>query len=141
LNIQITNNENLPLFRFDREQLENAITYIIMYLMPNMKVHDKILIDSKLDHDRDHEFISLSITGNIHALTPEELRQVFDPFSIEQSTLIDVGPCVARKIIDEHGGHLEVQQDKSGHATFVMTFPVSRESEEVNTRWTMRTGS
>jgi len=141
LNIQITNNENLPLFRFDREQLENAITYIVMYLMHNMKVNDKILIDSKLDHDRDHEFISLSITGNIHALTTEELRQVFDPFSIEQSTLIDVGPCVARKIIDEHGGHLEVQQDKSGHATFVMAFPVLRESEEVNTRWTMRTGS
>jgi signal transduction histidine kinase len=65
-NIQITSNENLPLVRFDREQLENAITYIIMYLMPNMKVHDKILIDSKLDHDRDHEFISLSITGNIY---------------------------------------------------------------------------
>src|SRR5215475_828676 len=65
LNIQITNNENLPLFRFDREQLENAITYIMMYLMHNMKVHDKISIDSKLNHERDHEFISLSITGNI----------------------------------------------------------------------------
>jgi nitrogen-specific signal transduction histidine kinase len=137
LNVQITNNENLPLFRFDREQLENAITYILMYLIHNMKSHDKILIDSKLDH----EFISLSITGNIHALSTEELRHVFDPFSIEQSTLIDVGPCVARKIIDEHGGHLEVRQDKSGHATFVMTLPVSRESEEVNTRWGMRTGS
>ena len=138
LNVQITNNENLPLFRFDREQLENAITYILMYLMHNMKAHDKILIDSKLDHDM---IISLSITGNIHALSTEELRHVFDPFSIEQSTLIDVGPCVARKIIDEHGGHLEVRQDKSGHATFVMTLPVSRESEEVNTRWGMRTGS
>ena len=137
LNVQITNNEHLPLFRFDREQLENAITYILMYLIHNMKAHDKILIDSKLDH----EFISLSITGNIHALSTEELRHVFDPFNIEQSTLIDVGPCVARKIIDDHGGHLEVRQDKSGHATFVMTLPVSRESEEVNTRWGMRTGS
>ena len=137
LNVQITNNEHLPLFRFDREQLENAITYILMYLIHNMKAHDKILIDSKLDH----EFISLSIAGNIHALSTEELRHVFDPFNIEQSTLIDVGPCVARKIIDDHGGHLEVRQDKSGHATFVMTLPVSRESEEVNTRWGMRTGS
>jgi nitrogen-specific signal transduction histidine kinase len=137
LNVQITNNENLPLFRFDREQLENAITYILMYLIHNMKSQDKILIDSKLDH----EFISLRITGNIHALSTEELRHVFDPFSIEQSTLIDVGPCVARKIIEEHGGHLEVRQDKSGHATFVMTLPVSRESEEVHTRWGMRTGS
>ena len=141
LNIQITNNENLPLFRFDREQLENAITYILMYLMRTMKIQDKIIIDSKLDHNRDHESISLSIAGNTQAFTTEELRQVFDPFSIEQSTLIDVGPCVAQKIINEHGGHLDVRQDKNGHVTFVMTLPVSRESEEVNTRWGMRTGS
>jgi nitrogen fixation/metabolism regulation signal transduction histidine kinase len=141
MNVQIINNERLPLFRFDREQLENAITYILMYLMRNMKSHDRILIDSKLDHNRDHEFISLSITGTIHALSTEELRHVFDPFNLEQSTLFDLGPCVARKIIDEHGGHLEVRQDKSGYATFVMTLPVSRESEEVNTRWGMRTGS
>jgi signal transduction histidine kinase len=140
-NVQITNNENLPLFRFDREQLENAITYILMYLMHNMKSHDRIFIDSKLDHDRDHEFISLSITGTIHALSTEELRHVFDPFSFEPSTLIDIGPCVARKIIHEHGGRLEMRQDQSGHATFVMTLPVSRESEEANTRWGMRTGS
>jgi len=140
-NIQITSAENLPLFLFDREQFENAVTYILMYLMPNMKNHDKILIDSKLDRDHDQEYISLSITGKMCALTTEELRQVFDPFSTEQSTLIDVGPCVARKIIDEHGGHLDVRQDKTGQATFVMTLPVSRESEEVNTRWGMRTGS
>jgi K+-sensing histidine kinase KdpD len=115
--------------------------YILVYLMHNMKSHDKILIDLKLDHDHDQECISVTITGKMCALTAEELRQLFDPFSTEQSTLIDVGPCVARKIIDEHGGNLDVRQDKNGHATFVITLPVSRESVEVNTRWGMRTGS
>jgi nitrogen-specific signal transduction histidine kinase len=140
-NIQITSHENLPLLRFDREKFENAITYILIYLVQNMKSHDMIRIDSKLEYNHGQEFISLSIAGNMCTLTTEQLRQVFDPFSTEQSTLIDVGPCVARKIIDEHGGRLEVQQDKNGHVTFVMTLPVSRESEEVNTRWRMRTGS
>jgi nitrogen-specific signal transduction histidine kinase len=74
-------------------------------------------------------------------LTDEELRQLFDPFSTEQSTLIDVGPCVARKIMDEHGGHLEVRQEQNGQITFAITLPVSQESLEVNTRWGMRTGS
>jgi K+-sensing histidine kinase KdpD len=112
-----------------------------MYLMRNMKIQDKIMIDSKLDHNRDLEFITLSITGTIQASTIEELRQVFDPFSNEQSTLIDVGPCVAQKIINEHGGQLDVRQDKSGHVMFVITLPVSRESEEVSRQWEMRTGS
>jgi nitrogen-specific signal transduction histidine kinase len=140
-NIQIINEDGLPLFRFDREQFENAITYILVYLMHNMKSHDKILINSKLDHDHDQEFISVTLAGKMSALTADELRQLFDPFSMEQSTLVDVGPCVARKIIDEHGGALEVRQDKNGYATFAITLPVSRESVEVNTRWGMHTGS
>ena len=140
-NIQITSQENLPLFRFDREQFENAITYLLMYLMHNMKSHDTISIDSKLNHDHGQEFISLYMTGNMGALPTEELRQVFDPFSPEQSTLIDIGPCVARKIVDEHGGHLEVRATKNGHVTFVMNLPVSRHAEEENPRWRTRTGS
>ena len=140
-NIQITSIESLPLFRFDRAQFENAIIYVLMYLMQNMKNQDKIIIDSKLNHTKHQEFIILSISGKMFGLTSDELRHVFDPFSADQSTLIDVGPCVARKIIDEHGGHLDVRQDKNGQTTFVMTLPVSRESEEVDARWGTRTGS
>jgi K+-sensing histidine kinase KdpD len=140
-NIQITSTENLPLFKFDREQFENAITYILIYLMHNMKSHDQIMIHSKLDQDRDQESIFISISGKMSPLTAEELRQLFDPFSTEQSTLVDVGPCVARKIIDEHGGSLAVQQDKHGQMMFAVTLPVSREPLEVNTRWGIHTGS
>jgi nitrogen-specific signal transduction histidine kinase len=140
-NVQITSTDNLPLFRFDREQFENAITYILVYLMHNMKSHDRIFIHSKLEHDHNQEFISISIKGKMSILTTEELRQLFDPFSTEQSTLIDVGPSVARKIIDEHSGTLDVHQDKDGQTTFAITLPVSRDSLEVNTRWGMRTGS
>ena len=83
----------------------------------------------------------MTLAGKMSALTAEELRQLFDPFSTEQSTLVDVGPCVARKIIDEHGGTMEIRQDKKDYAMFVISLPVSRESVEVNTRWGMHTGS
>jgi K+-sensing histidine kinase KdpD len=128
----------MPLFRFDREHFENAITYILMYVMHRMKSHDKISITSRLEHDHHDECITVMISGKMCVLTDEELRQLFDPFSTDQSTLIDVGPCVARKIVDEHGGALQVHQEKNGETTFVITLPMSRESLEVNTRWEMR---
>jgi nitrogen-specific signal transduction histidine kinase len=140
-NIQITCADNLPLFRFDREQFENAIAYIMNYLMHNMKSNDRVSLTSRLDRDHEQECISVIIIARICTLSDEELRQIFEPFSTEQSTLIDVGPCVARKIIDEHGGHLDVRQDKNGLTTFTITLPVSRESLEVHTRWEMRAGS
>jgi len=140
-NIQIICDDNIPQFRFDREQFENAITYILTYLMHNMKSTEKISIISRLEHDHQDEFIAVIISGKMCILTDEELRQLFDPFSTEQSTLIDVGPCVARKIVDEHGGALQVHQEKDGVTTFVITLPIARHSLEVNTRWGMRTGS
>jgi nitrogen-specific signal transduction histidine kinase len=140
-NIHVICADNLPLFQFDREQFENAITYILNYLMHNMKSSDKISITSHLGHDHEQDCISVTITGKISTLTDEELQQIFDPFSAEQNTLIDVGPCVARKIIDEHGGHLDVRQDKNGYTIFAITLPASRESLEVNPRWEMHTGS
>jgi signal transduction histidine kinase len=137
-NMQIICAENMPLFRFDREQFENALTYVLVYMMQSMKSNDKISITSYLEHDRHDESIAVMISGKTCALTDEDLRQLFDPFSSDQSTLIDVGPCVARKIVDEHGGVLQVHQQKNGETTFMITLPVSRESLEVNTRWGMR---
>jgi signal transduction histidine kinase len=137
-NIQISCADNMPLFRFDREQFENALTYLLMYLMHSMKSDDKISITSRLEHERHDEFIAISISGNMCVLTDEEVHQLFDPFSTEQSTLLDLGPCVARKIVAEHGGALQVRQEKNGETTFVITLPMARESLEVNTRWGMR---
>jgi PAS domain S-box-containing protein len=137
-NIHITCAENLPLFRFDREQFENAISYLLMYLMQNMKKEDTIAINSYLEDDRRSEYIAVTICGRMCRLSPEELQQVFDPFSTEQRTLIDVGPCVARKIIEAHGGTLHVQQAHTGELTFAISLPMAQESQEGNTSWGMR---
>src|SRR6266511_2770753 len=68
-NIHITCADNLPLFRFDREQFENAITYILNYLMHNMKSSDKISIISRPNHDHEQDYISVIITGRGSTLT------------------------------------------------------------------------
>jgi signal transduction histidine kinase/CheY-like chemotaxis protein len=126
-NIDVRCEENHPLIEFDKEQFEKALVYILFYLMSNMESAGMIVISSNISHSEDHDkSIHITITGIGCRLSDTELQQLFDPFNREQSNLIDVGPSIAQKIIEEHGGHLDVRREKDGHATFVISLPVSR---------------
>jgi nitrogen-specific signal transduction histidine kinase len=126
-NIDVMYEKNLPLAEFDEEQFGKALIYILVYLMSNMKNTGKIAISSTICRSEYYDKpICITITGIGCALTDTELQQLFDPFNIEESNLIDVGPCIAQKIIEEHGGHLNVRQAKDGYTTFMISLPVSR---------------
>jgi nitrogen-specific signal transduction histidine kinase len=126
-NIRITCEENFPLVEFDNEQFEKALTYILLYLMSNMNGSGAIDISSNVGRLEHYDkSICITVTGIGCRLSDTELQKLFDPFNIEQSKLIGVGPCIAQKIIEEHGGHLDIQQEKDGNATFVILLPVSR---------------
>ncbi|MGH8071814.1 MAG: GAF domain-containing protein [Candidatus Entotheonellia bacterium] len=126
-NINTRFEENLPLAKYDEEQFNKAITYILLYLMSDMKSTGKIEISSNTSRSEYYDkSICITITGVGCSLSEIELQQLFDPFDIERSNLIDVGPCVAQKIIEEHGGHLNARQTKDGQTTFMISLPVSR---------------
>jgi nitrogen-specific signal transduction histidine kinase len=125
-NIDIIYEENLPLVAFDEEQFGKAITHVLAYLMGNMNSSGKILISYNIDRPEYNKSIGIMITGVGCRLSDAELHQIFDPFNIEEGNLIDVGPYIAQKIIEEHGGHLKVRQAKDGQTTFMISLPVSR---------------
>jgi nitrogen-specific signal transduction histidine kinase len=136
LNVSITCEENLPPVQFDKEQFEKAITYILFFLMNSMDSTGKVTISSNLSQSKDHkEFIHIAIIGISCRLSDSELQQLFDPFNIEPSNVIDIGPSIAQKIIEEHGGQLDVRRGKDGNATFIISLPVSRKPQEGHMPW------
>jgi nitrogen-specific signal transduction histidine kinase len=114
--------------KLDREQFHKALMYLLTFLRQGMGAEDTVLLSSRcgLSAPRSAagEWVSFSLTGKGRRLSAEELQQLFDPFCMEQSTLVDVGPCVSQKIIEEHGGRLEVRQEQAGDTTFVIRLPV-----------------
>ena len=124
--------EGLPMtpassVKLDAEQFHKALMYLIAFLRQDMEEEDKVLVSSRYGlpagHSNPGEWVSITLTGKGRRLSAEEMQQLFDPFCMEQSTLIDVGPCVSQKIIEEHGGHLHVQQEKTGDTSFVIVLP------------------
>jgi nitrogen-specific signal transduction histidine kinase len=141
-NIEIMCQENFPLVEFDNQQFEKSLTYILLHLISNMNCDGTIAISSNVCRSQYYDkSICIMITGIGYGLSGVELEQLFDPFNIEQTNLFDVGPCIAQKIIEEHGGHLDVRQDRDGNVTFVISLPVSRQPLGGHKPWAMDSAS
>jgi nitrogen fixation/metabolism regulation signal transduction histidine kinase len=116
-----------PSVKLDAEQFHKALMYLIAFLRQGMEEEDKVCVSSRYGLPKGQsnpgEWVSITLTGKGRRLSAEEMQQLFDPFCMEQSTLVDVGPCVSQKIIEEHGGHLHVQQEKTGDTSFVIVLP------------------
>jgi nitrogen-specific signal transduction histidine kinase len=118
-----------PRVKLDLEQFHKAFMYLIAFLQQAMEEEGKVLVSSQYERPKGQsdpaEWVSITVTGKGRKLSSEELQQLFDPFCMEQSTLADVGPSVSQKIIEEHGGRLEVRREKAGDTTFIIVLPVA----------------
>ena len=65
--------------------------------------------------------ISVADTGpGIH---PDMADQLFKPFVTTKATGMGVGLSICRTIVEAHGGHIRVETNDRGGATFLVTIP------------------
>jgi nitrogen-specific signal transduction histidine kinase len=138
--IELTTPERVTVVKFDPEQLSKALRYLVIFLQQDLGACGRLSVTSAVRQPgpraEEGDWVYIGLTGKGRKLQGQELERLFDPFCMDQSTLVDVGPCVSQRIIEEHGGHLEVRQEKNGDTTFVIALPVAAAVEEATTSWT-----
>ncbi len=120
--INLEYGKDLSHVEFDAEQLQKALMYIILFLMQVSDRQEPIHMAS-YQEPGPHSDVCISLTGRQVKIEPDEIERLFDPFASEHHIPVDVGPCVSQKILEEHGGQLDVQHGASGDLAFIMSLP------------------
>jgi signal transduction histidine kinase len=68
----------------------------------------------------------LSVEDNGTGIDAGELEMVFNPFFSKKADGMGLGLAYVRKIMDEHGGRVEVKSKKGKGTTFLLEFPSHR---------------
>ncbi len=76
----------------------------------------------------ENDFLSISIQDNGPGLSPEARKRVFEPFFTTKSVGTGLGMSISRRIIEAHGGDLQVGQNRDG-AEFVIWLPWGENAE------------
>src|SRR5215475_4622439 len=130
----LQNNHNHPNFMVgDRNLLQQVLMNICINALHAMGAGGglKIEVATEGRYRGGRAFVGLRISDTGPGIAPEDLTHIFDPFftTKEVGKGTGLGLSVARRIVEEHDGWIEVSNREEGGAAFTVWLP-----EAENTR-------
>jgi signal transduction histidine kinase len=100
------------------------LTVAISNLLKNAKeaIRNKGHIELVIGRREDSVFLSITDSGV--GVEERELDMIFNPFFSRKADGMGLGLAYVKKIVDEHGGRIEVTSRKGKGSTFTLEFPI-----------------
>ena len=111
---------SLPVVQADGERLEQALTNLVLNAVEAMPLEGTLGIG--LETEDRWLVITISDTGPGIALDAQQ--RIFEPFFTTKARGTGLGLAVARRIIEEHGGMIQVASQPGQGTKFVIRLPL-----------------
>jgi PAS domain S-box-containing protein len=124
---------SLPPLQVDRARLEQALTNLVLNAVEAMPAGGTLTVAL----DADDTWLSIAISDTGPGILPEAERRLFEPFFTTKVRGTGLGLAVARRVIEEHGGTIELVSEPGRGTTFAIRLPLSTRnpvSDSVNDR-------
>jgi two-component system, sporulation sensor kinase E len=112
--------EDVPEVMGDPEQLKQVFVNLISNAVQSM-ADDGGALTVSIGHEDDFVFVRFVDTGP--GITPDYIGKVFDPFFSTRDDGTGLGLTIVHRIVDEHGGHIEVTSDPGTGTAFTVHLP------------------
>jgi signal transduction histidine kinase len=125
--------------RMDRQQLTTAFMNLLLNAIQAMPDGGTLTLRGKLISDfgsrisdsafrNPHSAIRIEVADTGSGIAPEHLDRIFEPYFTTKEGGTGLGLALAHKIIQEHGGRLDVESRVGLGAVFTVTLPVAGET-------------
>jgi signal transduction histidine kinase len=114
----------IPLIMLDADKLKQVFMNVILNAVQSMPNGGELTIATKLSEQRNSEFrILVEISDTGVGIPPENLSRLFEPFFTTKAEGTGLGLTNARRIIQQHGGDIEVQSKVGEGTRVIMSLP------------------
>ena len=113
----------------DPEQLRRAVLNLVGNALDALNESPSARIDMQMGDDLAGREVWLRVRDNGPGIPAEEQERIFRPFHTSKASGTGLGLAITRKIVDAHGGSIEVGDAPAGGAEFLLTFPKRKEEE------------
>ncbi len=114
----------LPAVCMDHEKMEQAV--INLLLNAAEAVDEGGTIDIAIKRTRGlYQSLAVVIADNGHGIEPESMPYIFDPFFTRKTKGTGLGLANAKKIIEAHGGTIELGPNEPSGTRAMFTLPLS----------------
>jgi signal transduction histidine kinase len=105
--------------------LKEVLVNLIINACEAFKGNGLIVIEEEVEENsKGKKFATIKIRDNGPGISPSDIDRVFDPFFTTKEEGTGLGLSIAARIVEEHGGMLDVTSMPKGGATFIITLPI-----------------
>jgi signal transduction histidine kinase len=119
--LEVSTAPELASFRLDREQIRQVVVNLVNNAAEAMSGGGKILLRATTFPDGDGLIIAVEDNGP--GISAEVQEQIFEPFFTTKFNGTGLGLAVARALVNQHGGSIEVSSELGAGATFMVLLP------------------
>jgi len=123
ISIEVALNEQIPSVYIDSAQLKQVFINIMKNSIDALSPGGKIFIQASWNEEERTVQVSFRDTGV--GIDPETIKKMFNPFFTTKESGIGLGMFISKKIIENHGGRIEIQSKKGEGTTVVVILPVA----------------
>jgi PAS domain S-box-containing protein len=112
---------NLPLLKVDRQRLEQVFNNLVLNAIQAMPQGGELAIGLQPNPPAGGIAVTVRDTGP--GITPDVEARLFEPFFTTKAKGTGLGLTVASRIIEEHGGHIQVNYQPGQGTQFTIHLP------------------
>ena len=109
----------------DEASIRAATLNLVLNAVQAMSTGGRLTISTK----RDGKKICMTIKDTGAGMSPERIKQIFEPFSTTKSRGLGLGMPYAQKIIQQHGGRIEVESRQGKGTQVKIQLPAGERSQ------------
>jgi signal transduction histidine kinase len=122
IEVQFKKNPNVPEVEHDSDQIHQVLLNLMINSIQAIEGSGKITVEVGT-HD---SFSTITVADTGRGILPEHLPNIFRPFYTTKGNGTGLGLSLARRIVEEHGGHIDVTSTQGKGARFVVNLPIRR---------------
>lgn len=119
--------ENLPELQVDRQRLEQVFTNLIINATQAMSKGGQLSLQAELISDPDQPAapaVKVTIADTGQGIPSETRNHIFEPFFTTKTKGTGLGLTVARRILEEHRGSINIDETVSQGTCFIIKLPL-----------------
>src|SRR5690606_32572645 len=113
--------DGIGLVDVDPQMIKQALINIFQNAADAMEPHGKLLISV---HNEDNTVV-LDVKDNGCGIDVEDIPHLFNPFFTKKNYGTGIGLTQVKKIVEQHGGEIEIKSKKGEGTQFIITLPKS----------------
>jgi two-component system sensor histidine kinase AtoS len=121
---------HMPEIMADPMQLRQVFMNLLLNAVDAMKDGGDLGIKTRFDTMTRYVRVELSDTGR--GIDAAVMGKLFQPFFTTKSKGTGLGLAISKRLVEDHGGKIGIEQNAAGGATFIITLPATT-SERVHT--------